>query len=109
MQIKNYAKFMQSDYAKFRRTVIYGGIFETLSSIGLTRKADNFLRPYVNTGTLNSTVSGPATATPGYSLTTANNTLMLLVLLLLIIYRILVLKVEYLPVLQLLIVLLDHI
>lgn len=48
-------------------------IFESLNSIGLTRKADIFLRLYVNTGTLNVTVSSPNTTTPGYSLTVANN------------------------------------
>jgi hypothetical protein len=59
-----------TDYAVIKLSTI----FESLSSIGLTRKADIFLRLYVNTGTLNATISGPATATPGYSLTTANNT-----------------------------------
>jgi hypothetical protein len=59
-----------TDYAVIKLS----SIFESLSSIGLTRKADIFLRLYVNTGTLNVSVSGPATATPGYSLTTANNT-----------------------------------
>lgn len=48
-------------------------LFESLSSIGLTRKADIFLRLYINTGTLNATISTPNTATPGYSLTPANN------------------------------------
>ena len=48
-------------------------VFESLQSIGLTRKADIFLRLYVNTGTINVAVSGPNTTTPGYSLTTANN------------------------------------
>jgi hypothetical protein len=57
------------DYAVIKLSTI----FESLSSIGLTRKADIFLRLYVNTGTLNVAVSSPNTATPGYSLTTANN------------------------------------
>lgn len=57
------------DYAVIKLSTI----FESLSSIGLTRKADIFLRLYVNTGTLNIAVSSPNTATPGYSLTTANN------------------------------------
>lgn len=48
-------------------------IFESLNSIGLTRKADIFLRLYVNTGTLNATIATPNTTTPGYSLTVANN------------------------------------
>lgn len=59
-----------TDYAVIKLS----SLFESLSSIGLTKKADIFLRLYVNTGTLNVTVSSPATATPGYSLTTANNT-----------------------------------
>jgi hypothetical protein len=59
-----------TDYAVIKLS----SVFESLSSIGLTRKADIFLRLYINTGTLNVAVSGPATATPGYSLTTANNT-----------------------------------
>jgi hypothetical protein len=50
-------------------------VFECLSSIGLTRQDDIFLRLFINTGTLNATVSGPNTATPGYSLTVANNSL----------------------------------
>ena len=49
-------------------------LFESLNSIGLTRKADMFLRLYINTGTLNVAVSSPNTTTPGYSLTVANNT-----------------------------------
>ena len=48
-------------------------VFESLQSIGLTRKADIFLRLYVNTGTINVAVSSPNSTTPGYSLTTANN------------------------------------
>lgn len=57
------------DYAIIKLSTI----FESLSKIGLTRKADIFLRLYINTGTLNISVSGPNSATPGYSLTTANN------------------------------------
>ena len=57
------------DYAVVKLSTI----FESLSSIGLTRRADIFLRLYVNTGTLNATISSPNTATPGYSLTVANN------------------------------------
>jgi hypothetical protein len=57
------------DFAVIRLSTL----FESLSKIGLTRKADIFLRLYINTGTLNATISGPNTATPGYSLTTANN------------------------------------
>ena len=48
-------------------------LFESLSKIGLTRKADIFLRLYINTGTLNATVSAPGLTTLGYSITTANN------------------------------------
>lgn len=57
------------DYAVIKLSTL----FESLSSIGLTRKADIFLRLYVNTGTLNATVSSPNTATPGYTITAANN------------------------------------
>jgi hypothetical protein len=59
-----------TDYAVIKLS----SIFESLSSIGLTRSADLFLRLYVNTGTLNVSVSGPATATPEYFLTPVNNT-----------------------------------
>jgi hypothetical protein len=48
-------------------------VFDSLNSIGITRKADMYLRLYVNTGTLNVTVSSPNSTTPGYSLTVANN------------------------------------
>jgi len=57
------------DYAVIKLSTV----FESLQSIGLTRKADIFLRLYINTGTINVAVSGPNTTTPGYSLTTANN------------------------------------
>lgn len=57
------------DYAVIKLSTV----FESLKSIGLTRKADIFLRLYINTGTLNVSVSSPNTTTPGYSLTTANN------------------------------------
>jgi hypothetical protein len=60
----------QYDYAVIKLS----SIFDSLSSIGLTCKADIFLRLYVHIGTLNVSVSGLATATPGYSLTPANNT-----------------------------------
>jgi hypothetical protein len=69
-QVLNANYMRWTDYAGIKQS----SIFESLSSIGITRKADFFLRLYVNTGTLNATVSGPATATPGYSLTTANYT-----------------------------------
>jgi hypothetical protein len=58
------------DYAIIKLSTI----FDSLNSIGLTRKADIYLRLYVNTGTLNVTVSNPNSTTPGYSLTVANNT-----------------------------------
>ena len=48
-------------------------LFDSLGSIGLTSRADMFIRSYVNTGTLNVAVSSPNTATPGYSLTSTNN------------------------------------
>jgi hypothetical protein len=45
----------------------------TLCFIGLTRKADIFPRPYINTGTINVIFSSPNTATPGYTITAANS------------------------------------
>lgn len=57
------------DYAVIKLSTI----FESLSSIGLTKRADIFLRLYINTGTINVAVSSPNTTQPGYSLTTANN------------------------------------
>ena len=48
-------------------------VFETLRSIGLTKKADIVMRLYVNTGTLNVAVSSPNSTAPGYSLTVSNN------------------------------------
>ena len=57
------------DYAVIKLATV----FESLSSIGLTRKADIFLRLYINTGTLNATISSPNSTAPGYSLTVANN------------------------------------
>lgn len=69
-QVLNTNYMVWTDYAIIRLSTI----FESLSSIGLTRKADLFLRLYVNTGTLNVTVSSPGLATVGYSITTTNNT-----------------------------------
>ena len=57
------------DYAVIKLATV----FESLTAIGLTRKADIFLRLYINTGTLNASISSPNTTTPGYSLTVANN------------------------------------
>ena len=57
------------DYAVIKLSTL----FESLSSIGLTRKADIFLRLYINTGTVNVTVSGANSTTPGYSITSGNN------------------------------------
>jgi hypothetical protein len=48
-------------------------LYESLSAMGLTRKADIFLRLYVNTGTLNVGVLTPNTTTPGYTLAVNNN------------------------------------
>lgn len=58
-----------TDYAVIRLSTL----FESLASIGLTRKADIFLRLYLNTGTLNVTVANPGLANVGYSITTTNN------------------------------------
>jgi hypothetical protein len=57
------------DYA----VIPLSSVFESLSKIGLTRKADIFLRLYINTGTLNTTISNPNSTTPCYSLTVAND------------------------------------
>jgi hypothetical protein len=57
------------DYAVIKLATV----FESIAKIGLTRKADIFLRLYVNTGTLNATVSTPNNAAPGYTITAANN------------------------------------
>jgi hypothetical protein len=57
------------DYA----VIPLSSVFESLSKIGLIRKADIFLRLYINTGTLNATISSPNTTAPVYSLTVANN------------------------------------
>ena len=58
------------DYAVIKLSTV----FDSLNSIGLTRKADITLRLYINTGTLNASISNPNSTTPGYSLTVANNT-----------------------------------
>ena len=68
-QVLNTNYMVWFDYA----VVKLATVFEALDSIGLTRKADIFMRLYVNTGTLNATISSPNTTTPGYSLTVANN------------------------------------
>ena len=57
------------DYAVIKLSTV----FESLSPIGLTRRAYILLRLYINTGTLYATVASPITAAPGYSLSTANN------------------------------------
>jgi len=57
------------DYAVIKLSTV----FDCLDKIGLTQKADIFLRMYVNTGTVNVAVSSPNSTTPGYSLTVANN------------------------------------
>lgn len=68
-QILNTNYMVWYDYAVVKLSTV----FEALNSMGLTRKADIFMRLYVNTGTLNATISSPNTLTPGYSLTVANN------------------------------------
>ena len=57
------------DYAVIRLSTL----FESLGNIGLVKKFDCTLRLWINTGTVNATISGPNTTTPGYSLTSANN------------------------------------
>lgn len=68
-EVLNTNYMVWTDYAVIKLSTV----FESLQSIGLTRKADIFLRLYVNTGTINVAVSSPNTTAPGYSLTTANN------------------------------------
>jgi hypothetical protein len=68
-EVLNTNYMVWTDYAVIKLSTV----FESLQSIGLTRKADIFLRLYVNTGTINAAVSSPNSTTPGYSLTTANN------------------------------------
>ena len=68
-EVSNTNYMVWTDYAVIKLSTV----FESLQSIGLTRKADIFLRLYVNTGTINAAVSSPNTTAPGYSLTTANN------------------------------------
>jgi hypothetical protein len=57
------------DYAVIKLSTV----FESISTIGLTRKADIFLRLYINTGNLRAAVSPPNNAAPGYTITAANN------------------------------------
>ncbi len=57
------------DYAVIKLSTL----FESLSSIGLTHKADTYFRLYVHTGNFNVSVSSPNTTTPCHSLTVANN------------------------------------
>lgn len=68
-QVLNTHYMVWTDYAVIRLSTI----FESLTAIGLTRKADLFLRLYLNTGTLNVTVSNPGLSNVGYSITTTNN------------------------------------
>lgn len=68
-QVLNTHYMVWTDYAVIRLSTI----FESLTAIGLTRKADLFLRLYLNTGTLNVTVANPGLANVGYSITTTNN------------------------------------
>ena len=57
------------DYAVIKLSSVY----ECLANAGLVRKFDCTVRFWINTGTVNVTVSNPNSSTPGYSLTTANN------------------------------------
>ena len=68
-QVLNNYYMVWTDYAIIRLNTL----FDSLGSIGLTSRADMFIRLYVNTGTLNVAVSSPNTATPGYSTTSTNN------------------------------------
>jgi len=68
-QVLNTNYMVWYDYAVIKLSTL----FDSLDKIGITRKSDLFLRLYVNTGTLNATISTPNGTTPGYSLTVANN------------------------------------
>jgi hypothetical protein len=57
------------DYAVIKLSTV----FESLANTGLVRKFDCTVRFWFNTGTVNVTVASPNGPTPGYSLTTANN------------------------------------
>ena len=59
-----------NDYAVIKLS----NLFESLENIGLVRKFDCTLRIWFNTGTVNAALTSPDSATPGYSLTPANNT-----------------------------------
>jgi hypothetical protein len=52
------------DYAVIKLSTI----FESLSSIRITQKADICLHLYINTGTLNASISNPNSTALGYSL-----------------------------------------
>ena len=49
-------------------------LFESLGKMGLVRRFDATLRLWINTGTVNVTVTGVGTANQNYSLTASNNT-----------------------------------
>lgn len=68
-QVVNTNYMVWYDYAVVKLSTV----FESLNSIGLTRKADIFMRLYVNTGTLNVKVVSPGLTTVGYSITTDQN------------------------------------
>jgi hypothetical protein len=68
-QVLNTNYMVWYDYAVIKLNTL----FNSLSSIGLTRKADIFIRLYLNTGTLNVTCATPNTTTPGYYLDPTNN------------------------------------
>ncbi len=68
-EVLNTGYMVWYDYAGIKLATV----FESISKIGLTRKADIFLRLYINNGTLNASISSPNTATPGYTITAANH------------------------------------
>jgi hypothetical protein len=49
-------------------------LFESLNKIGLVKRFDAQLRLWINTGTINATVTTPDASNSGYNLTLANNT-----------------------------------
>ena len=68
-QVLNTNYMVWYDYAVIRLNTL----FNSLSAIGLTNRADIFIRLYLNTGTINVDCSSPNTATLGYSLVPTNN------------------------------------
>jgi len=68
-QVLNTNYMVWYDYAVIRLNTL----FNSLSAIGLTSRADIFLRLYLNTGTLNATCVNGGAANLGYFISSTNN------------------------------------